>query len=165
MNPHHQILAELKYYKDRSNYWRKEAGIFSCKVNKLGPTGGFCLDPDTKLSVGANNAFDKGLADEMSLVMLRSEPSNNVSVVDLGCGFGQYGEYFKKSSERIKWTGYDGSENIKIVTAGFVEFIDLAEPKFLGTNYDWAMSIEVAEHLPMQLESNFLYMLQKWAFF
>eukprot|EP01036_Dinobryon_divergens_P030171 gene30171-39368_t len=148
----------MKYYKDRSDYWRKQAGNLSCTVNGLGPTGGFCLDPVSKKSVGGNHAFDKGLAEEMSSLMLGSQ-SSDVSVVDFGCGLGLYGQYFKTSSKRIAWTGYDGSENIENVTSGFVKFIDLAEPKFLGKNYDWAMSVEVAEHLPMHLESNFLYMM------
>ena len=157
--PYDQILEDLKYYKERSDYWRKEAGTLSCKVNGLGPNGGFCLDPVQKKSVGSNHAFDKGIAEEMSTLFLGSM-SSNVSVVDFGCGFGQYGKYFKTtSSNRIEWVGYDGSENIESVTSGFVKFIDLTEPKFLGTNYDWAISIEVAEHLPMHLESNFLYML------
>eukprot|EP01036_Dinobryon_divergens_P029921 gene29921-39092_t len=156
--PHHQILEDLKYFKDRSDYWRKEAGSLSCKVNGLGPNGGFCLDPVKKESVGGNQYFDKGIAEEMSTLFLGSK-SSNVSVVDFGCGFGQYGQYFKTTWDRIEWVGYDGSENIESVTSGFVKFIDLAEPKFLGTNYDWTISIEVAEHLPIHLESNFLYML------
>ena len=157
--PHHQILAELNYYKERGDYWRKRAGTLSCKVDGLGPTGGFCLNPDTKESIGGNDLFDKGFAVEMTRIFLEPK-THSVSVIDFGCGFGQYGKYLNNEpSKRIAWTGYDGSENIEIITNNFVKFIDLAEPKFLGTKYDWAMSIEVAEHLPMHLESNFLYML------
>lgn len=153
----HHHITELMYYKDRGDYWRKQAGILSCKLNDLGPTGGFCLDPTSKSSVGSNDELDRGLSGEMSRLFLKDSPS--VEVIDLGCGFGQYGRHFESSAKGIKWTGYDGSENIDIITDGFVKFIDLAEPKFLGKKYDWAMSIEVAEHLPMHLEANFLYVL------
>jgi len=42
------------------------------------------------------------------------------------------------------------------VTDGYVKFMDLTLPTFLGTKYDWVMSLEVGEHIPSIHEATFL---------
>ena len=44
-----------------------------------------------------------------------------------------------------------GTEDIAETSKGLVKFFDLTDPVFMGM-YDWAISIEVAEHLPPFLE-------------
>ena len=44
-----------------------------------------------------------------------------------------------------------GTEDIAEASKGLVKFFDLTDPVFMGM-YDWAISIEVAEHLPPFLE-------------
>jgi len=84
----------------------------------------------------------------------------SVTVGDFGCGFGQYGKYFKHDFPSLQWTGYDGSENIETATKGHVKFLDLSEPQVLQ-DFDWAMAIEVAEHLPPSMEASFIYFLTR----
>lgn len=42
------------------------------------------------------------------------------------------------------------------VTDGYVKFMDLTVPTFLGTKYEWVMSLEVGEHIPSIHEATFL---------
>ncbi len=51
----------------------------------------------------------------------------------------------------------DGAFNIEDVTEGNVSFCDLTAPDLdVGGPADWVMSIEVAEHVPLELEARFL---------
>jgi hypothetical protein len=152
----------LKLAEQRGAYWRKVAGTISCEVNGFGPTGGFCLEGGTS-PVGGQSCIN----DEFALVLGRDIITPNNTVIDLGCGFGQYGKFFGKHEEeiggKVLWKGYDGSENIDVATNGFVTFFDLSEPRFIvqdgDQKFDWSMSIEVAEHLPQSLEPFYIMQL------
>ena len=77
------------------------------------------------------------------------------TVLDLGCGLGHYGKAFAEAG-RVIWTGYDGSENIESVTEGFVHFMDLTTPHWIGKTFTWVMSLEVGEHIPEEAEVIFI---------
>jgi hypothetical protein len=47
-------------------------------------------------------------------------------VVDLGCGQGQYGRYFRRHAPSVEWLGVDGAEGVEFATGGFVRFADLS---------------------------------------
>ena len=62
-----------------------------------------------------------------------------------------------RMSRGSRWCGHldptwlAGTEDIAEASKGLVKFFDLTDPVFMGM-YDWAISIEVAEHLPPFLE-------------
>ncbi|EOD03765.1 hypothetical protein EMIHUDRAFT_221932 [Emiliania huxleyi CCMP1516] len=137
-------------------HWRKVAGQTSCRRHGTGPTGGFCMSPhrqqDKRLM---NYCLPKTLAASLAGLFA------NQSVLDLGCGLGQYGRYFRAYAPSVRWQGLDGAENVQEATGGLVQFADLSEglPRQHQQWYDWKLSIEVAEHLPRHMEPTFMFNL------
>jgi 2-polyprenyl-3-methyl-5-hydroxy-6-metoxy-1,4-benzoquinol methylase len=137
---------------------RVEAGRRSCKERGVGPNGGYCLTPE-KSRVGGNYFMPRKMAGVLGALFANS------SVLDLGCGIGQYGRYFAQDHPSVRWMGIDGAERVEEVTNGLVRFADLSEglPLFAQTPWDWTMSIEVAEHVPRAAEPVFVHSLIRWA--
>jgi 2-polyprenyl-3-methyl-5-hydroxy-6-metoxy-1,4-benzoquinol methylase len=61
------------------------------------------------------------------------------------------------------WTGFDGTPNIKQITSGLVNVMDLAEDVYLDQQYDWVMSLEVGEHVPATKEVTFVHNIVRHA--
>ena len=78
----------------------------------------------------------------------------NHTVVDLGCGAGQYVKFMREKG--IVCDGYDGNPLVPLVSGGACQVMDLAVVQPNPKQYDWVLSLEVAEHLPPEFESNFL---------
>lgn len=118
-----------------------------CLNSKISKTGGFCL---TKSKfAGGNQMFDRPLADFLAHHVFKDQ-----TVVDLGAGLGHYGKIFQEPNSPVKaWVGYDGAINVEEVTEGLVRFMDLTQPHATDerscVQADWAMSLEVAEHIPV----------------
>lgn len=153
-----QAAAEEHRYEQLYLFWRKKAGELSCKVMGIGPTGGFCrskADP----KAGGGSFLGEHLAHKLGNIF------DNAAVIDMGCGLGQYGRYFKQHFSGVSWLGVDGSENIEEATDGFVKFLDLSAglPTTYQHPWDWVMNIEVAEHVPREGEATFMHNLVKWA--
>ena len=143
---------------------RKQAGILSCQLDGIGPTGGFCMRADVEhegpgLRTSAiNSCLPKKLAASLAAVWA------NKSVLDLGCGVGHWGRYLRTAQPSARWLGLDGSEQIEEVTSGHVRFADLSIglPPFVRfgrERWDWAMALEVAEHVPRSSEAAFMHSL------
>lgn len=98
--------------------------------------------------------MDKSLAEYLSHFFL------DKSVVDLGAGVGRYGQYLLDSGRVKEWHGYDGALNVNAVSEGPVKFMDLTQPDAGDERpcpkSDWVVSLEVAEHIPVQYESAYL---------
>ena len=102
--------------------------------------------------MGNNADIDPKFADAMKDMVY----PDGATVVDLGCGFGQYGKHWKfvgTVPSKLTWHGFDGSENIEKATGNEVTFFDLSELRALPLKAPlpaehYRMSIEVAEHLP-----------------
>lgn len=56
--------------------------------------------------MGGNNCISHKFAKSIAILV------GNLSVVDLGCGLGQYRAVMMESG--VNWKGYDGAENIEI---------------------------------------------------
>jgi len=137
---------------------RRQAGNLSCQHAGIGPSGGFCLARSAK--VNGNSCINEPFARKLGKIL------HNASVIDLGCGAGQYGRFWKTIKARVRWVGVDGAEGIEELTKKAVRFADLSEglPIDLQHPWDFAMSIEVAEHVPrLEGEATFLHNLVKWA--
>ena len=74
-----------------------------------------------------------------------------IDAVDFGCGPGRYVEAM--NSEGIKAKGFDGSPWLQGTPDCYVA--DLSQPFFPG-DYDWALSLEVGEHIPSEFQETFL---------
>ena len=90
-------------------HWRAVAGELSCKLNRVGPTGGFCALARGVTRQGME-CLPEGLAGVLGATFATS------SVLDLGCGKGQYGRWFAKFAPSVRWTGVDGAEGIEKAT-------------------------------------------------
>ena len=113
--------------------------------------------------MGNNADIDPKFADAMKDMVY----PDGATVVDLGCGFGQYGKHWKfvgTVPSKLTWHGFDGSENIEKATDNEVTFFDLSELRALPLKAPlpaehYRMSIEVAEHLPQDMEGYFIFHL------
>ncbi|MGN6194464.1 MAG: methyltransferase domain-containing protein [Ginsengibacter sp.] len=94
---------------------------------------------DNRLSVGISVFFKKEKAE---------------TIVDLGCGTGNYVKALIKNG--FECDGYDGNPNTELLTNGFGKVLDLSKPINLNKNYDWVLSLEVGEHIPVEFEDTFL---------
>ena len=137
------VLLREKLYEQR-----QQLGAYACKADGIGPTGGFCLTKE-ETSVGGNDIFDSSITAEM-IVLFQGK-----TVLDIGCGLGQYGKAFEQAGN-IVWTGFDGAENIEVVTDGYVHYMDMTLPQWIGKRFDWVVSLEVGEHIPNESESVFI---------
>lgn len=75
------------------------------------------------------------------------------SLTELGAGKGCYTAYMKAHGVKIV-AAVDGARNIGDLTKGLVTTWDLTQP--MEAKADWVMSLEVAEHIPMEFEDAFL---------
>lgn len=76
------------------------------------------------------------------------------SILDLGCGLGHYVEAFRSAG--LNCDGVDGNPNTPELTEGRCGVADLAIPLSFNPPYEWAMSLEVAEHIPAKYERTYL---------
>jgi len=163
-----ECRADLVATMTLQTYWRRAAGSLSCLFDGVGPTGGFCVQEwyrnmarksRTSRSVepSQNSCVNPAFAAALGTLFA------NQSVVDLGCGLGAYGRFFAENAPSVQWLGLDGSEEVDLATNGTVRFVDLSEgwPPDLARRgpWDWAMSIEVAEHVPVRGEATFMHNL------
>jgi SAM-dependent methyltransferase len=92
--------------------------------------------------------FDMPLAEALS-VFLRGK-----SVVDFGCGLGEYVFYLLQRG--IVCRGYDGNPYTRLITRGLCDVQDLSVPFELGYVFDWVLSLEVGEHIPPEFAATYL---------
>ncbi|CAJ1359499.1 unnamed protein product, partial [Effrenium voratum] len=94
--------------------------------------------------------LDKGLLQGLLKLLPR-----DASVADLGAGAGQYAKWLNDTG-LVSATAFDGSPDIHLVTRGVVNLADLGKPLQLWRRFDWALCLEVAEHIPAELTATFL---------
>jgi cyclopropane fatty-acyl-phospholipid synthase-like methyltransferase len=100
---------------------------------------------------GEGHAHDTRLAIAIQKLLTKK---GYKSLVDFGCGMGQYVKQFTKQG--IKCQAYDGNPNTNNLTAGVGQVLDLSQHFELGQVFDCVMSLEVGEHIPDKFESTFL---------
>ncbi len=76
------------------------------------------------------------------------------SIVDFGCGMGDYAKLFLKNGFAIE--AFDGNPATPQLTGGIGQIQDLSKPFYIGKNFDWVLSLEVGEHLPKEYEVIFI---------
>ena len=75
------------------------------------------------------------------------------TVVSLGDGPGEYRRRILATGLVAGYDAFDGAPSSANATNGRVRFIDLTLPQYWLPEYDWVMSLEVAEHVPAEYES------------
>lgn len=75
------------------------------------------------------------------------------SIVDLGCGSGFYVRYLSRLG--FPCAGFDANPNTPALSGGLCDVADLSQPCWLGV-WDWALSLEVGEHIPPEREQAFI---------
>ena len=94
----------------------------------------------------------------MCVSLLKFLKTENVkSVVDFGCGMGDYVKAFQENN--INAIGFDGNPNTPYLTNNLCNVLDLSLPKKFDEPFDWVISLEVGEHLPHKFEDIFIYNL------
>ena len=99
----------------------------------------------------------------------------NHSLLDIGAGTGMYGAHFhslradpSRGSRKVDapaWMGFDGSPDVENYTrtngppGSLTLQADLCDPSLTLPTLDWAMSLEVGEHLPTHCLANYLRLL------
>lgn len=78
---------------------------------------------------------------------------NVTSAYDFGCGPGWYVKDILLNGIDIK--GYDGNPNTPSLTDGVCNVLDLSIEHALPQR-DWAISLEVGEHIPKRFEEKFI---------
>jgi len=68
------------------------------------------------------------------------------SVLDIGAGIGRYVSLLNQNG--YKASGVDGIKDIEQISNGVVKHCDLTTDSTIGETADWALFIEVGEHVP-----------------
>lgn len=63
----------------------------------------------------------------------------------------------------MTYDAFDGAPFVEKSTEGRCQFLDLSVPVYHLNQYDWVISMEVAEHIPENYEQNFLDNLVRYA--
>lgn len=77
-------------------------------------------------------------------------PDKQRRIVDIGAGIGHYVEALSLQGHLC--AGIDGIEGIDQLSGGKVQHYDLTQPVTWSPKADWALFIEVGEHIPAQFE-------------
>ncbi|MBX7065764.1 MAG: class I SAM-dependent methyltransferase [Parachlamydiales bacterium] len=108
--------------------------------------------------MSAYHLHDESLSDAL-VEFFHKEKAD--SVVDLGCGLGDYVKALLASG--IPCDGYDGDPDTYFLSNGVAQVCDLTQDLDLGRSYDWVLSLEVGEHIPAEYERVFIENLIKHA--
>jgi len=106
------------------------------------------------------HAFDSGLAGALEEFFEDEAADMNVeslTIADLGCGKGDY--VARLCEAGMNASGFDGNPDTPAITKGLGSVLDLSSPKDIlgaGKTFDWVMSLETAEHLPVEYEDAFI---------
>jgi cyclopropane fatty-acyl-phospholipid synthase-like methyltransferase len=84
-----------------------------------------------------------------------------LSVVDFGCGMGDYAKAFKANNFTVE--AFDGNPNTEALTQGIGKVLDLSKPFYLRKKFDVVLSLEVGEHIPKEYEEQFIDNITKHA--
>ena len=100
---------------------------------------------------GTGHIHDRSLAEALASYLLIT---GHKTVVDFGCGMGDYARAFKASNLTVE--AFDGNPNTETLTEGIGRVLDLTKPFYLKKKFDAVMSLEVGEHIPAEFEVLFL---------
>ncbi|CAL4095157.1 unnamed protein product, partial [Meganyctiphanes norvegica] len=154
----------------------------ACVDGKSMTNGGFCLSKDNVL-VGDNDILDTELCGGLETlfgyatvvdfgaglgmygrcllrikenVIISDNPKEMRHLNKSYKAFMEYAGLYDKPKVIKSWKGYDGAGNIEEISSGFISYLDLSKEVDLKNRWDWAISIEVGEHIPAEREDAFI---------
>lgn len=134
---------------------RKSRSAFT-RIRKYFVSAKFGASPDT---VYKNSFYDDGgfARTEKTATCITSylfERFQPASVLDLGCGMGNYLKHF--ADKGCKVVGVEGSSDAltRVPKSVLAVQHDLRQPLFINQKFDLVMSVEVAEHIPSRYSKN-----------
>ena len=77
-------------------------------------------------------------------------------MASFGDGPGAYKQIINELNQVSCYDAFDGAPYVELTTDNNVNYIDLSIPIHHLNQYDWIISLEVAEHIPSQFESVYL---------
>jgi len=98
--------------------------------------------------------LDAALAGGIATLLGRGRHTN-LTVLDMGAGKGLYVRYLHATGFR-NVTGYEGVRNIEDLTSGRIQQREFTKPFAPCASFDIVVCLEVAEHIPRDLEPTFL---------
>ena len=102
------------------------------------------------LSAQYSYSMDVGLAHSLARLF------TGHTVVELGAGLGCYTGFLRDHGTVGEVIGFDGAEGVHTHTHGLVSQADLTRRDLDLPKADWTLCLEVAEHIPPELEADFL---------
>jgi hypothetical protein len=99
----------------------------------------------------AHQFFDSDLAEAVADFFVQEGAR---SVVDFGCGTGEYIRVIL--DHQIPCEGCDGNPDTPALTKGLGQVLDFSVPVDLEKRFDWVLSLETGEHLPKDYETTFI---------
>lgn len=104
-----------------------------------------------------NSTTEGHIYDESLCVELFNYLNGN-TVVDLGCGSGDYSKYFKENG--IICDCFDGNPFTPSISNGLCNVLDLSKDIDIG-KYDYVLCLEVGEHIPAEYEKTLINNIHK----
>lgn len=149
--------ADLKTLKNVLATWTpptmEEARYYSHEVD-----GRF-----STMEVLRRDTFEEWTADKGLLRgLLRHVFPKDAVVADLGAGTGHYARWLNETG-LVTAVAFDGAPDIELVSRGAVATANLGRELRLWRTFDWALCLEVAEHIPPTLTRVFLRNLEALA--
>ena len=140
-------LRELSFVLKNS---MQSIGQLSCQLstNQVSMNGGWCSKISSEKS--KQHMTDK------KLVIFFSNFFKGKYVASFGDGPGLYKKYILELNQVESYDSFDGAPYAEETTDNRVSFLDLSVPIYHLKQYDWVLSMEVAEHIPQQYEQVFL---------
>jgi len=135
---------DIQDQKFLGNETKKE--IVKPNVDKSIDTHGFWADK-TAIS---HHVFDSNLS---KALMNFFTTENVTSLIDLGAGMGDYSK--EAMTLKIFTSCYDGNPATVEISGGHCATADLSKPIHFY-RHDWALSLEVGEHIPREYEDIFI---------
>lgn len=102
-------------------------------------------------SENINHYYDESFSKALNTIVAKYN-----TFVDFGCGDAKYAKHIRDNNPSIKVEAYDGNPNVKLLTNGFGEVLDLSKKFDLKKKYDVVCSLEVAEHIPRKYEKIYI---------
>ncbi len=109
--------------------------------------GAFSSELAVRLARQGEWWFDESLASALARLF------HGKSVGDFGAGIGRYVDFLR--SHGVKCQGYDAIPHIETISGGRVDHLDLCVPSPPPASgcFDWALCLEVMEHIPPEFQS------------
>ena len=122
--------------------------IFQTSKKTTNNQGGWCKE--TSQANSTENATDKTLIPQLSKLL------SDKTVPSFGDGPGAYKREIEKLGDVKLYDAFNGAPYCEETNHGRVRFMDLTIPQYGIRQYDWIISLEVAEHIPEKYEAVYL---------